>query len=258
VQTSAGPADDAGNSREDSSISIYCFELMKPEGYEPELVVHQFHRKASIFACDRWSLFSSTVMEVTPGLETTAVKSDLKCEVGGEFSTALNTDVFMAVWAEVISQGSFEKAAWTVKVDPDCVFFPARLRPKLSDLQDEPQGVYLNNCALGMHGPLEVFSRNAVTAWASGAERCAQHFQKMCNGPCLWGEDMFIDQCLWKVMRAKRLDDLTLLQEAHCAPPPGWTSCKDPQFAGFHPFKEPAEWLRCFEGASHVTNATTL
>jgi hypothetical protein len=237
--------------------SIYCFQVVQPAGYEPELVVHQFEKRVGIFACDRWTVFSSKAMELSSGLRTTPVKSDLQCETGGEFETALNTEIFMAVWAEVLNVGEFERARWTVKVDADCVFFPERLQPKLQGLTDEPNGVYLNNCALGMHGPLEVFSLNAVLAWTGGAERCTRHFQKLCNGPCLWGEDMFIDQCLWKVLGVSRVDDWSLLLEAHCAPRHGWASCQG-QFAGFHPFKTPADWWRCYQGAMQVSNVTAL
>ncbi|CAK0908655.1 unnamed protein product [Prorocentrum cordatum] len=169
---------------------LYCFQLMRPAGYEPGLVAYQFEKHASIFACDLWTLFSSRAMEVSPGLRTLPIKSDLRCETGGESGKFLNTDIFMAVWAEVISAGEFERASWTVKVDTrDCVFLPARLLPKLHGLEDGPRGAYLNNGALGMHGPLEVFSQNAVLTWAGGAERCTRRFQQLCGGPCAWGEE---------------------------------------------------------------------
>jgi hypothetical protein len=71
-----------------------------------------------------------------------------------------------------------------------------RLRVALAFHHDEEGGVYFNNCKFGLHGPIEVFSQKAVDVWQGGRQRCVHHFEKLCSGPCLWGEDMFIDQCL--------------------------------------------------------------
>lgn len=251
-----GPAAASSAQARGVQSSVYCFQLMQPAGYELELVAYQFEKRASIFACDRWTLFSSKAIKVSLGFRTTPIKSDLRCETGGEFGTVLNTEIFMAVWAEVINVGEFERASWTVKVDPDCVFLPARLLPRLQGLEDEPGGVYLNNCALGMRGPLEVLSRNAVLAWAGGAERCERRFQRLCGGPCQWGEDKFVDQCLWKVLGVRRVDDWDLLLEAKRAPRRGGTSCRDPKFAGFHPFRSPSDWWRCHQDAVRASNVT--
>ena len=61
------------------------------------------------------------------------------------------------------------------------------------------KGVYINNCKYGLHGPIEILSSTAVTELVRGRERCAKHFTHECGGECAWGEDLFIDQCLWKV-----------------------------------------------------------
>jgi len=108
----------------------------------------------------------------------------------------------------------------------------------------------LNNCRHGLHGPIEVFSRNAVRSWARGSPRCVKHFTKLCSGPCLWGEDMFIDQCLWKVLGVKRQDEFKLLVEDHCDPPEGWADCKNGSMASFHPFKSLSGYKGCVERAS--------
>jgi hypothetical protein len=56
------------------------------------------------------------------------VKVSLFAPLGGRWHTALNTDVFIAVWSEVCHQGDHRNHDWVVKVDPDSVFFPVRLR----------------------------------------------------------------------------------------------------------------------------------
>jgi len=186
---------------------------------------------------------------VVPGILTGVVNSNLTCSKGGEFGTVLNTDIFMAVWREVIKDGLYLQTSWTVKVDPDCVFFPARLRRVLSVHAEAPQGVYLNNCWRGMHGPLEVFSRNAVKAWADGSKRCVRFFTKKCSGTCQWGEDMFVDQCLWKVLKVRRDNVYDVLIEDHCDAPKGWRDCKQSAISAFHPFKSKRDYVRCLVNA---------
>jgi len=178
----------------------------------------------------------------------------MKCDKGGEFYTALNRDIFMVVWAKVFEEGTFQHYGWTCKVDPDSVFFPGRLRSLLAPLVDGPNGVYINNCRFGLHGPLEVFSRKAVRKLSTGSTRCVEHFHKVCKGPCFWGEDMFIDQCLWKVLGVTRVDQFNMLLEDHCDPPPGWDSCTDQSRAAFHPFKSVESYSECLAKSSGAVN----
>jgi len=153
------------------------------------------------------------------------------------------------VWAKIISDGRFMYHQWTVKSDPDAVFFADRLRVALRVHREGVRGVYLNNCKFGMHGPLEVLSREAVRTWAAGSQRCLLHFHKACSGPCFWGEDMFMDQCLSKVLLVKRDDDFNVLVEDHCDPPPGWQKCLDGSKAAFHPFKNPDQYKQCWDAS---------
>jgi len=229
--------------------SLFCFCLMMPSSYEQQLIALQYRNGAGIFGCDEYSVYSNLSLEVAPQVRTLIVRSNLTCHKGGEFQTALNTDIFMAVWEKVMTDGRYLLHDWTAKVDPDSVFFPVRLRGILLRYIEDVHGVYLNNCHRGMHGPLEVFSRVAVQRWASGRERCIAHFTKLCSGPCKWGEDMFIDQCLWKVLQVQRINDWNLLVEDHCDPPPGWQSCHRASVAAFHPFKTVDGYARCLSGA---------
>jgi len=222
---------------------------MLPESYEQELIGMQHTKRASIFACTAYTIYSNRIIQIAPGVETHVVNSDLKCSLGGEFHTALNNKIFMAVWAKVFEDADFQHYGWTVKVDPDCVFFPDRLQSLVSPLVETPNGVYLNNCRYGLHGPIEVFSRNAVKTWSTGSGRCLTHFHKVCSGPCFWGEDMFIDQCLWKVLNVNRVDELTMLVEDHCDPPQGWQNCYDKTRSAYHPFKSVKGYSQCLGNA---------
>lgn len=225
--------------------SLYCFALMLPGTYEQDLLAMQYNSKVSIFGCNEYAVYSNVVIEVAPGLNSSVVDSDLKCGKGGEFGTALNLDIFIAVWTQVIQEHRFDLHDWTAKADPDAVFVPDRLRKVLQIHPEAAEGVYLNNCKFGMHGPIEVFSRNAVRKWAAGSTQCVTHFQKQCGGDCFWGEDLFVDQCLWKVLGVRRDNDFRLLVEDHCEPPDGWQSCTDTQKVSFHPFKTLVGYQAC-------------
>jgi hypothetical protein len=101
-----------------------------------------------------------------------------------------------------------------------------------------------------LHGPIEIFSSEAVTELVRGREKCKKHFNRGCGGECAWGEDLFIDQCLWKVLGTQRDDAFDLLQEAHCEPPDGWDKCTGEVPVAFHPFKDAEAYQICMESAS--------
>eukprot|EP00913_Durusdinium_trenchii_P032402 g30338.t1 len=129
-----------------------------------------------------------------------------------------------------------------------------------------------------MHGPLEVFSLATIRAlgtsflgvWVARKRRsvamasttsqfneecvgavnisehlggCFKFFQKLCKGDCQPRQDMWVDQCLKRFVKARRLFEKNLLLEDHCDPPKGWKDCSDPRRVAFHPFKTDA-W-RC-------------
>lgn len=225
--------------------SLYCFALMQAAGYERSLIQMQHDMRSGIFLCDEYAIYSNERIELAPNIFTLVVDNPLKCDTGGEFQTALNNAIFLAVWTKVISVGRFRFHAWTVKVDPDAVFFPHRLRPIVTQQQETPEGVYLNNCKFGLHGPIEVLSRNAVLNWAKGSAKCVLYFHQLCSGPCFWGEDIFLDQCMERVLNAKRVNVWELLTESHCDPPPRWDECLNTATVAFHPFKTIDSWQIC-------------
>jgi hypothetical protein len=232
--------------------SFYCFALMLPGTDEESLLLWQVNEGVSLFACEEAAVYSNVSRELVPGLSTLKVDSNLVCDKGGEFGTALNTEIFFAVWDAVIANGRYKKHDWVVKVDPDSVFFPHRMHDVLDLLIDDGRsepGVYINNCQYGMHGPLEVLSRAAVDTWDKGRQECVDHFEELCKGPCLWGEDMFLDQCLQKVLNSTRIDDFNQLLEDHCSPPDGWQECTSGSAVAFHPYKNVTAYKKCFHSA---------
>jgi len=241
-----------------ADVSMYCFALMLPHTYEQGLLAMQYQASASLFSCDAYSVYSNMSIEVAHGLTSRIVDSNLQCGMGGEFKTALNLHIFIAVWKRVKEDAVFMQHDWTVKVDPDAVFFPQRLKGVVALLPETEKGVYLNNCKFGMHGPIEVFSRNAVITWSTGHKQCVDHFWQLCHGDCLWGEDLFIDQCLYKVLDARRENDYRILFEDHCDPPPNWQTCDDLTAISFHPFKEPTEYRTCLNNNARAVEEASM
>jgi len=232
--------------------SLFCFAVMVPQTYEGDLLRMQYERGASLFACDGSKVYSSEVLSIGPGMETALVNSTLKCKYGGKYNTALNTPIFMSVWEQVGLDEDYRRFDWTVKVDPDAVFFAWRLRALLQNHKESRYGVYLNNCRFGLHGPIEVFSRNAIAVWSKGRTLCIEYFENECDGECPWGEDMFVDQCLERVLKVDRVNTSFLLLEDHCDPPHGWQECDDPLHVSFHPFKNVSDYRRCMDTAVGV------
>lgn len=115
------------------NVTLYCFALMMPFGYEPELLAKQRRHHVGIYGCDEHAVFSNMTtllnngapspveMHVVPGWGALAVA------YGGRWMTAMNTGVFNKLWMEVIKLGRYRYHDWTIKADPDTVFFPARL-----------------------------------------------------------------------------------------------------------------------------------
>jgi len=229
--------------------TLYCFALVMPDSYEVGLLTDQFNKHISIFSCEANAVLSNQRVQIAPGYFTDIVQTELGCEKGGEFGTALNLDIFIKVWDRIVELGTFRNHEWTVKGDADAVFFPDRLRGLLPHHAEEGRGVYLNNCQRGMHGPIEVFSRNAVEALKDNWQACQDHFTQLCGGDCKWGEDMFIDQCLQKVVGARRDNEWSLLVEDHCmADGQSWagTGMCDGTHVAFHPFKDQGSYSDCF------------
>lgn len=262
-------------------ISIFCVALFLAYSSEQELLVNSFHRNTSLFQCDHHAIYSSQVLELTPGLISRRIPSTMLAEVGGQWVTVLNLGIFLALYRQLIIDGDYAKFDWTIKVDPDTVWFPQRLRSSLVKYSwgVGGDGIYLNNCPDGLHGPIEVFSKAAFRALGLktyecnvqlNGPKCIQNCEqvwnqlKICNGNCIdwWGEDLWVDQCLMRFSEARRALAKDLLQEAHCHPSgwqkKDWKSCKYKEIVAFHPFKDVGEYNKCLDSALADEHSATV
>jgi hypothetical protein len=256
-------------------LSLYCFSVYTQEtgstkpSHELELLTEQLKRSASIFSCSGWAVYSDAQVELGAGSGVTTTKvldrqndfhSVKRPKVGGW----MNTGMFVQVWKQIAADGVWSHHNWIVKVDPDAVFFPHRLLGMLRHQPVPAKGIYLENCKYvdyGYFGNLEVFSHKAFAVLLQNLDSCYQKLDWKTGikggkwGPM--GEDLFAQRCM---------DDNGVLHtEAFGIAADGACEADRPQnqkknkkykpdcvgstAATLHPFKKPAEWVKCWEEA---------
>merc|ERR1719188_789337 len=162
--------------------------------------------------------------------------------------------IFMEAWELVFKDGRWWDHAWTVKIDPDAVFFPDRLKVRLypfytAGITDGPAR-YVANCDRSWHGDpyelklfgsLEVFTRNAVGMYRAFHGRCTEQLDW--DG---WGEDFFMQECM-QLLKVEAINGVNFLADTNCYP----AACTDTTKCAYHAFKDVAAYFDCW-GQSHV------
>jgi len=215
--------------------SLYCFSVIRVDGYEKELLQASWDRQAGIFACDDYDLLtaegSTTVGEVQtisfPGAE-------IVTSIDG---TAGNTFLFVNAWNAVMGSNKWRDHAFTCKVDPDAVFVPNHLRWHVQDYVGEK--MFVINCHVGdmVYGALEVYSFAAMQAWNAEKDTC--------NTPNNFGEDKYMTQCMDHI-GAYRVHDESIMGDKLCGT---FTDCGNQVNAAYHPFKDLPSWSQCMDAA---------
>jgi hypothetical protein len=253
--------------------SLFCVSVMLPWGYEKALLRWQHAQKdgtgVGIFRCNDFAVYSNesiVIQEKTKDLEevkTTVMEGNLEVKFGGKWNTALNTGVFVRFWARMMKDSRTWRNEWTVKIDPDAVFFPSRLREMLRhkwwsgvagcDKQDcESKPVYLNNCHRGMHGPIEVISLGGLKAYNKSWERCRED-AKVSK---IQQEDFYYRKC-WDLLGVKKQEAYNLLFENlyACDERSDTRDGRHPCFSrqvSFHPFKTTKGYEQCHKRGESV------
>jgi len=237
-----------GTRRHRAYPSLYCFSVMQPFGYEPPLMKAQMNTSHGIWACDKYSVYSTKEFVVGTGPDGEVKTVTFVPAVVGSSKdhTAANAELFMHVWDSVKAQGIWRQTDWTIKVDPDAVLLPTRLRRHLDAFTG--QKGYVVNCAKPympegpmMFGALEAFTRSAMEAYYEKAHDCAASLPWN-----IWGEDLFMGKCLEKI-GVSRLNDFTIYSDGVCR----GVDCTDPDAAAFHPKKDIGSWMGCLEQTKH-------
>lgn len=227
---------------------LYCWVLARHGKGELELMSIQLDRSLGIFDCDKYAVFSNARRQIghTASAYTEVIEGSLEAPLGGLYNMSLNTDIFLKAWRHIFRDKVYLRYAWTVKVDPDAVFFASRLRSRVARVQDlagDEHGVYLNNCRIGNHGPIEVISHRGMVVLSEGLGTCTDENVAPTEES---GEDVFARRCLRR-LGVKARDDFELLSEINCFENP--TPCISGK-AVFHPFKSERPFLQCVAEAT--------
>mmetsp|Transcript_80897 Transcript_80897/g.187853 ORF Transcript_80897/g.187853 Transcript_80897/m.187853 type:complete len:421 (+) Transcript_80897:134-1396(+) len=234
---------------EPGRASLFCFTSILAEDVDPQLLALEHMYKAGIFSCEEYDVYSRRPVQLVPGVRCTTIEPDADCSMVEHASSCANFG-FVEVWQKVVSDGRFRYHNWTVKVDPDAVFFPGRLLKIVRKIPEPETGVYLSNCDAGLMEPLEVLSRKAVQAYALGYMRCVEGKEKLSTGEFTfgegWSEGMFMDQCLLKVLKVERKSEMLLLSDPNCQSED--VTCKT-EHVSFHPVDRVEAYHECLSAA---------
>jgi len=229
--------------------SLYCFTLYMPSRYEGPLLAAALKEGAGIFSCDGYDVLSSEPDVLGVGKDGVKVEAlhIPKIEVGvSQDGTAGNAKLFMAVWDKIIAGAKFRNFDWTIKVDPDAVIIPWRVRQHMKP--HNGVNAYVVNCNKFpgspnfpmMYGAVEIFSNKAMDAYAAGSWKCGQQLPWSS-----WGEDYYMTHCL-DFLGVGRISDFGVLGDNLCT----GANCADTFVGSFHPFKDIGAWMQCWGKAT--------
>lgn len=230
---------------------MFCFSVVQLKGGEMELVKQQWQQRMSIFSCDAFAVISAKKISLGKdecGDDIWTWVNDLPSVPFGHLgkpgvttSSYLNTKTFLMAWDTLIHSGKLWSKDYVVKVDPDCVWFPARLRHHIADKTVDGQrpGFFLNCGIYGdgkMFGALEVYSIDAIRNYERGSMTCKTKLHW--HG---WGEDLYMETCM-RMVGARGVEDFHLVGDARCSP----ATCSDARRVAYHPFKDVKGYRDCY------------
>jgi len=187
--------------------SIFCWIVLRVG--QQHLVKYQLIRGMGIFDCNEWAVMTDVTVALnrwvsygfprmpawTPDgadLASWAIGST-QAPLGPE-GNALNAFAFMNAWAAIRDSNRLQWHDWVVKVDPDTVWFPPRLRVEIQNkilpYGNEKNNIFVTNCKRWntMQGPMEVLSRSAALMMLAQQSQCGSFDHR--------AEDQFLVDCL--------------------------------------------------------------
>jgi len=196
------------------AMSLFCFALCLPGTHQVDLLQRQHEHRMGIFSCDEAIVVSNVSGEALFGSNTKIPTITVKEENIGSFSgSVLKTKIFIQAWLEVFQNGRYRGHDWVIKLEPDSVVVPVRLRPSLNLYcmagAVECAPLYLQNDGEALHGPVEVFSRAAIQAYDSCRDRCIDDLDYSQKG-----EDWYLSDCMG-LLRVPGIEAPNLLSEFH-------------------------------------------
>jgi len=209
--------------------SLFCVMVYLPNSTEESLMWLAKKNGVSIFGCNE-SMTLHAWRSAAAGWDT------------GE-ATLVNTDVFQNAFEKIKEDGRYKKWDWTVKADPDCVFFADRLMGHLWGLRAPPYvPIYIKNNGVdpglgndGFLGAIEIFSKAAMQTYFANAKECGQYLGV--NS----GEDGFFKSCM-DALAVGYMTDANIF-----TPDYDPSACRQGQRVAFHPLKAYKEYQCCVD-----------
>merc|ERR1712129_248041 len=135
----------------------------------------------------------------------------------------VNWGMFYQVWMKVRDVGKWYNHDYFIKVDPDAVFLPGRMRDWLKGKPDTEHGVYYENCKnvqMGFFGNLEVMTNKAIAVLTANLEDCHRVCAPCANDGCdwewgAWVEDVFAQRCMDR-HHAERVEAFDITTDGAC------------------------------------------
>jgi len=270
---------------------------VKKKVYDFDLVRTQLAKHTGVFTCDSYRIFSDVVTwldkgepGVRVGIDTIPIKAPHLAQ--RKTGAWVNSPIFLNVW-QYIKENNLHKFCaagcqggkgspdtpidWTVKVDPDTVFFAERLRARLKNQEVTVNGVYITDCHFvdyGFFGNLEVFSQAAMHTLLTNMDTCKTEFNWLKHGK-EYGEDLYAQRCM-QAHGADNFEDFAITDDRVCKaieaavraktctpescvldPYLKLPDCGDVSKVAYHPLKNPTDYFACLDTSLKVANKTT-
>lgn len=246
---------------------LFCFSVVKSrdcchdgamaEGTfaginEDALVEGQQRSGTGIFGCDAHMVIrhrpaSPQAVDVDPVNSTVQGSNDTSSmESQGSNGTSSIDSLFVNHWEEIRRDGRYRDYDWTVKAEPDTVFFPDRLRLHLKMMKPPAKvPMYIRSAfpTGDAMGPLQVMTREALELYFEKLESCSEH------GLQASGHHS-IAKCL-DTIGVQHKSDVSLVHGTYL-PLVGFgkINCADNFAAAFHPCDTVATWTDCHAQAT--------
>jgi hypothetical protein len=200
--------------------SMLCITVADGTGYSFQALKDAFNFSVGVFACNANSVFTSgdpLLLGTRSGQRT--------------YTTAISLDAgsFMPIWKTVKALGLYKKFDWTVKVSPETVFLPERLRTHLKEHTIGVKNFVFEKCdkfsSTPLYGALDVRSRGAIQQFFWNEDNCRSKLEW--DGP---NEDEFLQKCL-DTLNMETFYDPNLLSTNACGEQ---LNCWDKAKAAFH------------------------
>ncbi|CAK0821142.1 unnamed protein product [Prorocentrum cordatum] len=221
----------------------------------------QAKRGVGIFACNDFAVLCQEQVSLD-GVDSRDLITFEPASVGmSKDGTAGNAELFMNVWKAIGEDGRYKSHDWTIKVDPDTVLFPDRLRTALAKpiyegaTDETGPGAFVKQCMKwngpgwpAMFGSIEAVSTPAVSSYMRGADSCKTNLKWQD-----WGEDLYLASCFEQVIMVPGIGDISISGDDVCkgegsaAGPSTGATCWDGEKASYHPFKNAGDWFRCHD-----------